>query len=82
MGSVLAISVGFDGGGIDPLLNEVVANGLGAMLGELLVVVVAADAVGVAFDGDVQRGIGEDDAGNFREALAGSGKKLETAAAE
>jgi hypothetical protein len=81
-GRGLAIAVGFDGGGVDALLHEVVADGLGAALGELLIVVVGADAIGVAFDGDMQTGISEYDAGNFGEALAGSGKKLEAAAAE
>ena len=72
----------FHGGGVDSLLNEIIADGLGAMLGELLIVVVGADAVGVAFDGDVQRGLGEDDAGNFGEALTGSREQFEAAAAE
>ena len=57
--------MGFEVGGFNSLLDEVVADGFGAMLGELLIVVVAAYAVGVAFYGYVQGGIGEDSSGNF-----------------
>ena len=64
------------------LLHEIIADGLRAALREILIVLVAADAVGVSFDGNVQAGISEHDAGNFGEALAGSGQKLEAAAAE
>src|SRR5215467_9908667 len=39
------------------LLHEVVAHRIGPALGKALVIFVAADAVGVAFDGDVQAGI-------------------------
>src|SRR5437868_3621956 len=39
------------------LLHKIITDGLGALLGEALVVVVGADGVGVAFDGDLQRRI-------------------------
>src|ERR1700688_5016810 len=58
-GCGLAVSMGFDGGGVNALLHKVIANGLRAAFGELLVVIVGADAIGIAFDGDVQCGIGE-----------------------
>src|SRR6267378_7493383 len=74
--------MGFDRVGVDPLLDDVIADGLGAVFGELLVVVVPTDAVGVSFDCEMKTGIGEDDSGDFCQAFAGSGKKLEAAAAE
>src|ERR1700751_3281848 len=78
----LAESVGFYSSGGNSLLHEIIANDSGTLLGEILVVFVAADAVGVSFDGEVQAGIGEHDAANFGQALAGGGQKLEAAAAE
>ena len=54
----------------------------GAVLGEILIVLVTAHAVGVAFDGDVEAGIGEDNSRNFGQTLAGGGKKFEASTAE
>src|SRR5437879_5449280 len=81
-GSGLAEAVRFNRARSNSLLHEVVANRLGAQLREALVVFVAANAVGVSFHRDVQAGIRENDAGNFRQALAGSGSEFVTAAAE
>ena len=75
-GFAFAEAAGFDCGGLNPLLHEIIPHGLRAMLGKLLVVVVGADAVGVAFDGKMQAGIGEDDAGNFCQALARTGREF------
>ena len=76
MGSVLPNPWASTLAELNALLDEVVANGLGAVFGELLIVVVAAYAVGVAFYGDVQSRIGQHDAGNFGQALAGSGQEV------
>src|SRR6516225_11683590 len=69
----LAVAVRFDRAAGDSLLHEVIADSLRAHLRQRLVVFVAAHRVGVSFDRDMQARVGEDDAGNFREALAGSG---------
>src|SRR5579864_2998164 len=78
----LAIPVGLDRSGVDPLLDEIVANRLGAVLRKLLIVLITADAIGVSFDLEVQAGIRQYDAGDFRQTLAGGRKKLIAAAAE
>src|SRR6266478_2962793 len=69
----LAETVSSDGRRRYALLGEKVANGIGATLGELLIEIVAADAVGVAFDLESEAGMREDDAGNFGEFFAGTG---------
>ncbi|HEX9345011.1 MAG TPA: hypothetical protein VF900_03755, partial [Candidatus Acidoferrum sp.] len=43
----LAEAASGDGGGRDALLGEKIAHGIGAAFGELLIEIVAADAVGV-----------------------------------
>ena len=68
-----AEAAGFDRAGLNSLLDEIIAHALGAVLGEILIVLVAAYAVGVALNGDVEAGIGEDNSRNFGEALAGGG---------
>src|SRR5580704_9911389 len=55
------------------LLGEKVADGVGAALGELLIEIIAANAVGVAFDLESEAGMGENNAGNFCELFAGAG---------
>src|ERR1700740_1663097 len=52
-GLVLPISTGLYSSRVNALLHKVIANGLGAMLGKLLVVVIGSNAVGGAFDGDM-----------------------------
>ncbi len=60
-----AEAAGGDGGGRDALLGEKIADGIGAVVGELLIEFVAADAVRVALDLQREAGMREDDAGNF-----------------
>src|SRR5712692_6194210 len=69
----LAEAAGGDGGGRDALLGEKIADGVGAAFRELLIEIVAADAVGVTLDLESQAGMREDDAGNFGEFFAGAG---------
>src|SRR5260370_13192130 len=69
----LAEAAGGDGGGRDALLGEKVADGIGAAFGELLVEIVAADAVGVVLGGEREARMRENDAGNFGEFFAGAG---------
>src|SRR5438876_226241 len=47
-GLALALALDLQAARIDALLRQVVGDGLGALLGELLVVILGADAVGVA----------------------------------
>src|ERR1022692_141735 len=75
-------SVGFNVAGGNPLLHKVVPNRLGPALRELLIVVVAAHAVRMAFHGHIKTGIRQHNAGNFGQPFAGSRKQLEAAAAE
>src|SRR5215831_16597280 len=63
-GRVFAEAASFNRSRGNSLLHEVVAHRIGPALGKALVIFVAADAVGVAFDGDVQAGISQDDAGD------------------
>src|SRR6266853_37770 len=69
----LAEAVSGDGRRGYTLLREKVENGIGAAFRELLIEIVAADAVGVAFDLERETGMSEDDAGNFGEFFAGTG---------
>jgi len=62
-----------DGRTGDALLGEKIADGIGAALGELLIEIIATDAVGVAFDLEREAGMREDDAGNFGELFARAG---------
>ena len=55
------------------LFGQEIADGVGAAFGELLVELVGADAVGVAFDLEREAFVGEKDAGNFGEFFAGTG---------
>src|SRR5713226_7436628 len=64
------------------LFGEKVANGIGATFGELLIEVVAADAVGVALDLERETGMRENDAGNFGELFAGAGLERVAAGVE
>lgn len=50
----------------DSLLYQVIANRIGAIFGELLVVFIGANAIGVTFDLKVQGWIREYDSRNFR----------------
>src|SRR6267378_3017626 len=68
-----AEAAGGDGRTGDALLRKEIADGIGAAFGELLVEIVAADAVGVALDLERQAGMREDDAGNFGELFACAG---------
>ena len=61
------------------LFGEKIADGIGAAFGELLIEIVAADAVGVALDLERKTWMGEDDAGNLGEFFAGA--RLERVAA-
>ena len=49
----------------DAFFGEVVANGIGAAFGELLIEIVGADAVGVTFDLQRQPSVGEKNSRNF-----------------
>src|SRR6266851_1112473 len=69
----LAEAASGDRGASDALLSEKIADGIGAAFGELLIEIVAANAVGVAFDLESEAGMREDDAGNFGEFFAGTG---------
>src|SRR5437016_3460985 len=60
-----AEAAGGDGGGRDALLGEKIADGIGAVVGELLIEFVAAHAVRVAFDLQREAGMREDNPGNF-----------------
>src|SRR4029077_15540360 len=64
------------------LLGKEIADGIGAAFGELLIEVVAADAVGVAFDLEREAGMRKDDAGNFGELLARAGLERVAAGVE
>jgi hypothetical protein len=68
-----AEAAGGDGGTGHALLGQEVTDGVGAAFGELLVEVIAADTVGVAFDLEREAGMREDDTGNFGELFAGAG---------
>src|SRR5258708_35012788 len=68
-----AEAAGGDGGGRDTLLGEKIADGIGAVFGELLIEIVAADTVRVTFDLESEAGMRENDAGNFGEFFAGAG---------
>src|ERR1700676_874774 len=72
-GLALAEAAGGDGGGRDALLGEKIADGVGAAFGELLIEIVAADAVGVALNLERKTGMRKDDAGNLGELFAGAG---------
>ena len=65
-----AKAAGGDGRGGHALFGKKIADGIGAAFGELLIEIVAADAVGVAFDLERKAGMREDDAGNFGEFFA------------
>ena len=52
---------------------QVAADGLGSPLGEALVHFVAADAIGVAFDFELQTRMSQDNAGDLRQLLSGAG---------
>ena len=68
-----AEAVGGDGRSGHALLGKKIADGIGAAFGELLIEIVAANTVGVAFDLERETGMREDDAGNFGEFFAGAG---------
>src|SRR6267143_3114380 len=72
-GLVLAEAAGGDGRTGDALLGKKIADGIGAAFGELLIEIVAADAVGVALDLERETGMRKDDAGNLGELFAGAG---------
>src|SRR6266478_4115406 len=72
-GLALAEAAGGDGGGRNALLGEKIADGVGTAFGELLIEIVAADAVGVALDLEREAGMRKDDAGNFGKFFAGAG---------
>src|SRR5882762_1487394 len=72
-GLVLAEAAGGDGRTGDALLGKKIADGIGAAFGELLIEIVAADAVGVTLDLEREAGMRKDDAGNFGELLARAG---------
>ena len=55
------------------LLRQVVAHGSAALFGKLLIVFVAADAVGVTFHIQPQTRVPGDDAGDLGQFLAGQG---------
>ena len=55
------------------LRQQVIAHCAGALLGELLVVLVAADAIGVAFQLDLEAGISQQNAGDLGHLFAGAG---------
>ncbi len=71
--AILTESHGAHAGLRNALLKQVVANRIGALFRKPLIVVVGADTVGVALQLDLQSGIGEQDAGNLGELLAGAG---------
>ena len=54
------------------MVNQIFAHGLRALLGKPLIEIVAAHAVRVPFHLHCQRGIREQDAGDFRELLSGA----------
>src|SRR5713226_463575 len=74
-----AEAAGGDGRRSHALFGEKIADGVGAALGELLIEIIAADAVGVAFDLKREARMGEHDAGNFRELFARAGLERVTA---
>ena len=59
-----------DGSLSNALRDEITANRFRSPLGQLQIVFIASDAVGVAFDGDLEAGIRLQDAGHARELLA------------
>src|SRR6267142_5034251 len=65
-----AEAAGGDGRTRDALFGEKIADGIGAAFGELLVEIVAADAVRVALDLKREARMREDDAGDFGEFFA------------
>src|SRR5207245_2136646 len=56
---------------LDARRDKISAHAAGSLFGEFLVVFLAADAVRVALDIELQAGIRQYDSGDFREALAG-----------
>src|SRR5437660_37900 len=54
----------------NPLLRKKISDAVGAAFGELLVEIVRADAVRMAFNLKRESGMREQDAGNLRELLA------------
>src|SRR5205085_1467454 len=68
-----AKAAGGNGGSGYAVLREEVADGIGAALRELLVEVVAADAVRMTFNLHGQAGVRKHNAGDFREFFAGAG---------
>src|SRR3954453_8615523 len=70
-----AETLGRHRGGGHTLLGQIVADRLAAMLGKLLVVVVATDAIGVTFDVELEAGMTGDDAGHFGQLFARRGSQ-------
>src|SRR6185312_8213855 len=70
---VLAVALGRNGAAVDALRGQELADRVGPVFGELLVVIVGARAVGVAVDLDLQVGVGQQDAGNLGQLDFGSG---------
>jgi len=52
-GHGLAEALRGDGAGVEALVDQILTDGLGALLGKSLIERVAADVVGVAFDGEI-----------------------------
>jgi hypothetical protein len=61
------------------LADQVIADSLGAIFREALVELVAADGIGVPFDGKFEPGMGEEDAGKASEFFAGGRAEVEFA---
>ena len=72
-GLSFAEAAGGDGTGGDALVNEEITDHAGAAFAELLIEVVGANGIGVAFDLHLQTGMREHDAGNFCKFFAGAG---------
>ena len=68
-----AHSGGGNVGGGDSLFGQEIAHGIGALLGELLIVVVGADAIGVAFQLELEARICQEDSRDLGHFLAGTG---------
>src|SRR5262249_36429289 len=65
-----------------PLLDQIIPDGFGTLFGKLLVVFVAAHAVGMAFDGKMQTWISQHNAGNLGQTLARAGQQFIAAGLE
>ena len=73
---VQAESLGGDAARIQALVNQILADSTGALLGKLLVELFAADVIGVTFDGEIQTRMREDNSRKFGEAFAGFGLQI------